>query len=130
MSETQPQSVSDLDHNLAKSLTKSRRDRWVIIAIIAVALIGIGWVAVRQVQDENRTNHEIVQQISRASAGECQFFQTLGNTPPASNVTLLGVQILVEARTSFVDLGCRGILNPPSPQLIVAAHRLGVTIQH
>ncbi len=97
-----------------------------ILATIAVVLAGT-WYAVyagnRNAARITASDAVLAQQVralQRAVTSSCKFNADLAGLPitvsPATGkATLLGVQIVSDARATWRGLGCPGMLPPPSP---------------
>ena len=128
-------SVSSLDAQAARTLRRSERLTWVIVAALVAMLAG-GWYLFRlQQATDQRVNaqqaaatSQIDARVRKDVASICGFMKIIGTVqvPPAATVIL--VQWVESARVAYYGHGCAPALPPPSPELRAQAARYHVEL--
>jgi hypothetical protein len=115
-----PESVPDIDKQLARSLRGLHRARWfgvaVLTVVVAIAIGVFAWMVVVQ-QDRLQAS--------------CRFYHLIGtlNVPSHPVPGREGILLVVDSRVSYVGQGC-GSLPPASPALRYWASRYAIRIPH
>lgn len=120
----QPTPVSELDIDLARHLTRTRHQQYVLLGLVVLILIVVGLL--------------VGKQLATNIGGECQFFSSISDVPvfaepnppdqPAATSPAV-TQIVAGARNAYIGLSCQPKLPPPSPALKILAQRYRVTLR-
>jgi hypothetical protein len=121
MTDQHPRPVTEIDTELAHTITRFNRLRsWAIfaLAVVVIISIGVGWFVLGQ-------------QGTRLVAS-CSLYHDLGGLavkpiPPVTRPSEAIVTIVVDARKAYVG-ECPGPIPPPDPSLVFWAHYYGLTV--
>ena len=128
-------SVSSLDAQAARTLRRSERLTWAIVAALVAMLAG-GWYLFRlQQATDQRVNaqqaaatSQIDARVRKDVASICGFMKIIGTVQVPSAATVILVQWVESARVAYYGYGCAPALPPPSPELRAQAARYHVEL--